>query len=443
MRMKAAVALCLTGAGLCGGLRAGDWPQFRGPGALGVVAEKQLPAEWGPDRNVRWKVEIPGAGLSSPVAWGGRVFVTTAVAAKPAKLKPFSESYGGANFGKPPEGDYRREVYCLDRATGRVLWKRTAAEGKPAIPCHPSNSYASETPVTDGERLYVYFGMTGLFCYDQAGRLLWKKDLGAYKMQMGWGTGSSPALDGERLFVQCDNEEKSFLVALDRKTGQELWRVGRDEKSSWGTPFVWRNKVRTELVAVGGKKVRSYDPATGRLLWELGGMSGMCTTTPVADNDRLYTGSVGMPGSHSPLVAVRAGASGDVTLKEGETSNAGVAWLRGRAGPWLASPLLYRGYLYVLEARLGALSCYDARTGAPAYQKERLPQAKGFTASPWAHDGKVFCLDQEGRTFVVKAGPKFAVLATNKLDEMFAASPAAAGGDLLLRGVTHLYCIQP
>jgi outer membrane protein assembly factor BamB len=433
----------VNGADAPTGTPAGHWPQFRGPGALGVCAEAQLPTEWGPDTNVRWKVEIPGAGWSSPIVWDDKVFVTTAVAPKQARPKPFSESYGGPNFGTPPDGIYRWEVYCLDRATGKVLWKQVAAERRPAIPIHPSNSYASETPVTDGARLYAYFGMTGLFCYDLAGKLLWSKGLGTYTMQMGWGTGSSPAQDGDGLFVQCDNEEQSFLVALDKKTGTELWRVPRDEKSSWGTPFVWRNKVRTELVAVGGKKVRSYDPATGKLLWELGGMSGMATTTPVADDERLYTGSVGMGGGGSPLVAVKAGASGDITLPKVETSNAGVAWSRTRAGPWMPSPLLYRGYLYVLEARLGLLSCYDARTGQPAYEKQRLQRARGFTASPWAYAGRVFCLDQDGLTFVVKAGPKFELLATNQLDDRFAASPAAAGGDLFLRGVSCLYCIKP
>jgi outer membrane protein assembly factor BamB len=441
--VNATIALCLAGTWLSGGLRAENWPQFRGPGSLGISAEKQLPIEWGSSKNVRWRIEIPGAGWSSPVVWEDKVFITTATTEKQAKPRAFSDSYGGANVGKPADSVYRWEVYCLDRPTGKVLWKQTTAEGKPAIPCHPSNSYASETPVTDGQRVYAYFGMTGLFCYDLTGRLLWSKNLGTYKMMMGWGTGSSPALEGDRLFVQCDNEEKSFLVALDKKSGKELWRADRDEKSSWGTPFVWRNKVRTELVSGGGKKVRSYDPATGKLLWELGGMSGMCTTTPVADDERLYTGTSGPPGSNSPLVAVTAGASGDITLKEGEVSNAGVVWSQSRAGPFLPSPLLYGGYLYVLEARLNMLSCYDAKTGESAYTKERLHQAKGFTASPWAYDGRIFCLDQDGRTFVLKAGPKFELLATNKLDDTFAASPAIAGGDLLLRGATHLYCIKP
>jgi outer membrane protein assembly factor BamB len=441
MRLSAIIALCLACACQPSSLRAEEWPQFRGPGSLGVSAEKDLPSEWAPDKNVRWKVEIPGAGWSSPVVWRERVFVTTAVTEKRFKPKPFSESYGGINVGKGSDESYRWEVLCLERATGKILWKQTAAEGKPAIPIHPTNSFASETPVTDGERVYAYFGPKGLFCYDMDGKLLWKKDLGAYKMQMGWGTGSSPALDGDRLFVQCDNEEKSFLVALDKKCGMQLWRVDRDEKSSWGTPFVWRNKERTELVAGGGKKVRSYDPATGKLLWDLGGMSGTFTTTPVADDERLYTGSSGMPGTKSPLVAVKAGASGDITLKEGESSNAGVVWCQNKVSPFVTSPLVYSGYVYVLDSRLGMVSCYDAKAGEPVYVKERLAPT-GFTASPWAYDGKVFCLDQGGRTFVLKAGPKFEVLARNTLDETFAASPAVAGGDLFLRGVTCLYCIK-
>jgi outer membrane protein assembly factor BamB len=443
VRVSATIALCLALTFLPCGLRAENWPQFRGPGSLGISAEEQLPIEWGSDKNVRWKIEIPGAGWSSPIVWENKVFVTTAVTEKQTRPQAFSDSYGGANVGKRAESVYRWQVYCLDRGTGKVLWKQTAAEGKPSLPKHPSNTYASETPVTDGERVYAYFGTKGLFCYDLKGKLLWSKDLGTYKMMMGWGTGSSPALEGDRLFVQCDNEEKSFLVALEKKSGKELWRVDRDEKSSWGTPFVWRNKVRTELVSGGGKKVRSYDPATGKLFWQLSGMSGMCSTTPVADDERLYTGTSGPPGSNSPLVAVKAGASGDITLKEGEASSAGVVWSQLRAGPFLPSPLLYRGYLYVLDARLNMLSCYDARTGEPAYKKERLHQAKGFAASPWAYDGKLFCLDQEGRTFVVKAGPKFELLATNKLDDTFSASPAVAGGNLFLRGATRLYCIKP
>jgi outer membrane protein assembly factor BamB len=304
--------------------------------------------------------------------------------------------------------------------------------------------------VTDGERVYAYFGTAGVYCYDFAGKLVWSKDLGAHKMMFGWGTGSSPALDGDRLFIQCDNEEKSFLIALDKKTGKELWRVDRTEKSGWSTPFVWKNQKRTEVVALG-RKVRSYDPATGKVLWELGDVTGSggrrggfggntTNATPVADAERIYFGSGGSFGS-GPLFAVKAGASGDITLKDGATSNDGVAWSRTRSGPNIASPLLYEGQLYVLEPT-GGLSCYEAKTGKPVYQRERLQGARKFTSSPWACDGKVFCLDEDGTTFIVKAGAKFELVGKNKLGEMCWASPAVSGGSLFLRSVDQLFCIK-
>jgi outer membrane protein assembly factor BamB len=443
MKLNAAIASCALGMMFQPfALRADEWPQFRGPGSLGISNEKSLPSEWGPDKHIRWKVEIPGTGWSSPIVWGDKIYVTTAVTDKQDRPKSFNESYGGLNVGKATDNTYRWQVLCLDRASGKVLWNRTAAEGKPASPIHPSNSFASETPVTDGERVFASFGSKGLYCYNMTGELIWSKTLGVHKMQMGWGTGSSPVLDGNRLFLQCDNEEKSFVVALDKRNGEELWRVERYEKSSWGTPFIWRNTKRTELVTGGGKKVRSYDAATGKLLWELGGMSGTSTITPVSDDERLYTGSSGMPGSNSPLLAVRAGAAGDITLKEDQTSNAGVAWCKRKVSPFVTSPLVYRGYIYVLEARLGMVSCYDAKTGEPGYTKQRLP-AKGFTSSPWAYDGKIFCLGQDGQTFVLAAGPEFKLLARNDLNETFGASPAVAGGNLFLRSVTHLYCVDP
>jgi outer membrane protein assembly factor BamB len=432
-----------------------EWPQFRGPNGTGFSSETKLPAEWAADKNVAWKVKVPGYGWSSPVVWGDKVFVTTAVSDKQTKPRAFGGGGrgtggrpGGFNRdgGKPPDVVYRWEIYCLDRATGKEIWHQKAREGKPAIPAQMGNTYASETPVTDGERVYAWFGTAGVYCYDVNGKSLWSKDLGTYKMAMGWGTGSSPALDGDRLFIQCDNEEKSFLIALDKKTGKELWRVDRAEKSGWSTPFVWKNQKRTEVVACG-KKVRSYDSATGKVLWELGGlgatggMGGMTTNaTPVADAERIYFGSGGSFGS-GPLFAVKAGASGDITLKDGATSNDGVAWSHTRSGPNIASPLLYKGHLYVMESRSG-LSCYDVKTGKAAYQRERLQGARSFTSSLWGYDGKVFCLDEDGQTFVIKAGSKFELLGKNKISEMFWATPAAAGGTLLMRGVDYLYCIR-
>jgi outer membrane protein assembly factor BamB/Spy/CpxP family protein refolding chaperone len=383
---------------------------------------------------------------------------------------------GPGGFGgrgqRAPDAMYKWEIYCLSAADGKVLWKQTAAEQKPKIPAHASNTYATETPATDGERVYAYFGMTGVFCYDLAGKLLWKEDLGSYRVAMGYGTGSSPVVADGRLFVQCDNEEKSFLVALDAKTGKQLWRVERPERTSWSTPLVWKNKVRTEIVCIGNPRVRSYDPATGKQLWELGGLNGQIKASPVASSELLYVGTGGgfggfggpggVPGGEEPgdpvpagrggrggrgaggkpLFAVKAGASGDITLKDGAKSNDGVAWFLPQAGPSTASPLLVGAQLYILEERNGLLSCYNAKTGKQVY-KERLSGARGFTSSPWAYDGKVFCLDDSGTTHVVQAGPTFKLLGKNSLNEMCWSSPAVAGGSLLVRTVDHLFCIKP
>jgi outer membrane protein assembly factor BamB len=477
-RLLLAVGLCAIG--LRAGARGDDWPQFRGPGGAGLTNEKQLPVEWAADKNVQWKAKVAGHGWSSPIVWGDKVFLTAASSDKdagpragggPGRGGPGGRGPGGpgggGRSGSPPDAVYRWEVYCLDRATGKVLWKQLALEGKPQIPKQGANTYASETPVTDGERVYAYFGMHGLFCYDMAGTLVWKKDLGAYPMMMGQGTASSPVLDGERLFVLIDNEEKSFLVALDRKTGEELWRVSRRERSNHSSPLVWKNKQRTELVTNGSQKARSYDPATGKLLWELSLGGGQCHASPVGDDERLYVGTGGGPGGGfggpggprgggrggpggrgsmggggGTLFAVKAGASGDITPPAGEPASAGVAWSQPKAAPSNASPLVYQGYVYILEENGGRVSCYDAQTGKPAYQRQLLPGARAFWASPWAYDGKVFCLDDGGTTHVLQAGPQFKVLGKNTIDDQFWATPAVAGGVLILRGVENVYCIK-
>ena len=432
--------------------RAEDWAQFRGPNGDGVATAEKLPVQWGDDKNVSWKFKLPGYGWSQPVVCSDKIFVTTAEADKQKKPRGGQTGPGFRLFsreglarafgsgGEPPADTYRWIVICLDGNTGRVLWQQVARAGRPTMPIHRSNTYASETPTTDGERLFAYFGMTGLFCYDLSGNLLWSKELGTHGMQFGWGTGSSPIVDGERVFVQCDNEDASFLAALDKQTGEELWRVERDERSNWSTPYLWRNRLRVELVTAGGHKVRSYDPSHGELLWEMNA-SGRCATTPVADKELLYVGSVTRTaGTSGMLAAIRAGATGDVSLTGDETANAFVAWSVPRAAPQLASPLLYHGCLYTLKQQGGVISCYDAKAGQRHY-RERLPGSVSFTASPWAHAGKVFCLDEEGQTVVLEAGPELKIVTVNKLDEMFWSSAAVVGERLLLRGVDHLYCI--
>jgi outer membrane protein assembly factor BamB len=476
--------------------RAEDWPQFRGPTGAGLTDEQGLPTEWGADKNVAWKVPLPGVAWSQPIVVGDTIFVTTAVTENQPKPQAggggFGGGFGGRGRGRggpppqdapppdadrapdasddappaedtqrprgrrprggpggfgggfggradPPDVTYRWIVLCLDRSTGDVRWQQVAREAKPTIPIHQTNTYASETPVTDGKHVYAYFGMTGVYCYDLEGNLVWSKELGSFPMQFGWGTGSSPVLVGENLIVQCDNEQDSFLVALNKHTGDEVWRKPREEKSNWSTPYLWTNKLRTELIALGANRVRSYDPLTGHVLWEMGGLNSACSATPVGDEELLYVGTAGgfQPG---PLLAVRAGAEGDITPASADELGPSVAWIAERGGPRMASPLLYQGCLYVLEQRGGIVACYDAAGGKLLY-RERLPEARGFTSSPWAYEGKVFCLDEGGQTFVLAAGPEFQLLGTNKLDEMFWSSAAVAGGNVLLRGVDHLYCI--
>lgn len=489
-----------------------DWPSFRGTGGTGLTTESKLPTTWSTDQRIAWTAKLPGRGWSSPIVLKERIYVTAAVSEQDSQARPggFGGPGGGrpggggpgggrpggggqggggpggrpggfggpGGFGaKPPDVPYKFEVICLDLTSGKVLWKQLAQESKPRIPTHGSNTYASETPATDGERLYAYFGMTGLFCYDLDGKLLWKKDLGAFPMQMGWGTSSSPVAADGRVFVVVDNEQKSFLTALDGKTGGELWRVERAERSSWASPVLWKNKVRTELVTVGGQKARSYDPATGKILWELALGGGRCSASPVGDEERMYVGvggrggfggppGGGRPGGGGPgggggrpggaggppeggfggggaLFAVKAGAAGDITPQAGATSSEGLAWVQPKAGPPMASPLVYQRYIYILEQNGGMVSCYDAQTGKPAYQKERIPRARTFWASPWAYDGKVFCLDDSGITHVLQAGPEFKVLGTNNLTDTTWATPAISGGTLIVRGVNGIYGIKP
>lgn len=423
-----------------------DWNQFRGPAGDGLADKATPPTTWGNDQHILWKAAVPGVAWSQPIVVGNKIFVTTAVSDKQKKPKP--GTFGGGGFGKggkggmgggkAPDAVYRWEVHCLDLATGKPLWKQVAAERKPTIPIHSTNTYSTETPATDGERVYAYFGMVGVYCYDLDGKQLWKKDLGSYKMGLGFGTGSSPVLADGRLFVQCDNEENSFLIALDGKTGAQVWKAARKAKSSWSTPFIWRTKDRTEVVACGEGRVVSYDPATGKVLWEMGGFTSSFQASPVADRDLIIFGN-NPPFGGGAVYAVRAGAAGDVTLKKGETSSKAVAWARTKSGLGMASPLLHQGRLYI--AGKSGLACYDAGTGKELY-RERLPNASGITASPWAADDKIFVLDEEGQTFVIRAGQAFKLLAQNKVDGgMFWASPAVAGDVLLLRGTDRLFCI--
>ena len=432
------------------------WPQFRGQSGDGVAvsdsAAEKHPEAWSADEHLAWKAKIPGVGWSQPIVWGDRVFVTTAVADKQQRPKPDEWSPGDGVRGlsffigsmrKPPDAEYQWKVLCFDLKTGNMLWEQTAHAGKPVIPIHPNNTYATETPATDGERVVTSFGPEGIYCYDFSGKLLWSKQLGTYAMQMDWGTASSPVMSGESVYVQCDNDKQSFLVALDKRSGDEVWRVERAEKSNWCTPYIWKNQLRTELVAGGGSKMRSYDPATGKLLWEMAG-SGRCASSPVGDDKLLFVSSADrLTGLRGIFAAIRPGASGDISLTGKDSANEFVVWSANLSGGGrVASPLLVANCLYLLEQQSGIIRCLDSQTGKQHY-RQRVPGSVGATASPWSSGGNVFYLDQSGQTFVLVPGPELKVLTTNKLsDDMFWSSPAVAGNSLLLRGTDHLFCIR-
>jgi len=438
------ILTCVTGLSLivAAGAGASGWTQFRGEGARGVAGGQSIPSSWSSTEQVAWKTEVPGKGWSSPVVWDNQIFLT-AVINEGETEAPKKGLYFGGERPEPASTPHHWMVYSLDLETGAIRWEREVHVGKPEAPVHVKNSYASETPVTDGTHVYAYFGGVGLFCLDLAGNVVWEHREEPRPMRYAWGTAASPVLHGERLYVVNDNEAQSYLQALDKHTGKEIWRVQRDEGSNWSTPFVWENSQRQELITLGSGAVRSYD-LEGKLLWQLTGMSSITIATPYAEGDLLYfsSGYVG-DRKHRPVYAVRPGASGDVSLKEGETSNAFIAWCQPMAAPYNPSTVLYDGLLYVLHDR-GQFSCYDAKDGSVIYEKERLPRGAGFTASPWVNDGKIYCLNEDGITFVVKAGRDFEVLGTNPLGEadMGMATPAVANDTLILRTSSAVYGIR-
>jgi outer membrane protein assembly factor BamB len=414
---------------------ADNWPMFRGPKA-GVSDGKSLPTTWDAKTNVAWAVDVPGRGWSSPIVWENRVFLTTVV--RDGKYEDAKKGlYFGGERVKAPDVDHHWKVLCIDANTGKTLWDVEAAYGKPSNGVHIKNSYASETPVTDGKRLYAYFGNQGIFCYDLDGKPLWSKKFDPVPTKFSWGTAASPVLHKDRLFIVNDNEKESYLICLNAETGEQRWRVTRDEKSNWATPFVWENDKRTELVTAGTNKIRSYD-LDGKLLWECAGMSQIAIPTPFAKHGLLYVGSGYVMDKNKPMYAISPGATGDITLKAGETKNAFIVW-KANTAPYNPTPLVYGDYLYVLYD-MGLLSCFEAKTGKMVYEKQRL--GGQFTVSPWAYDGKVFCLNEDGDTFVVAAGPKFEIVGKNKLDEMCMSCPAVAGKGLLIRTLTKLYRIE-
>ncbi len=419
-----------------------NWPGWRGPGSLGVSEAKGIPAKWDMTKNVMWKAEVPGLGHSSPVVWENRVFITTAVSDNP-KDDYWEKGFPRGNQGGPDAEEVSWKVLCFDRDTGRLLWEQTAIKKRPAQARHTKNSYASQTPVTDGTYIYAFFGNEGMYCFDFQGKLIWSKDLGSFTMRNGWGMGSSPVLYKDLVIQTCDQETGgSFIVALDKKTGKTVWKMDRDEASSWSTPYLHLQGQRPELIVNATNAVRSYDPETGRLLWECRGPATSITTpTPTFSNGLIIVSSGFIAEPVRPVTAFRPGATGDITLNEGETESEYIAWRQSTAAPYIPSPVAYGDYIFVLFDQ-GFISCYEAKTGREIYGKTRIDVGGSFSASPVAVDGKLYCMSEDGDVYVISAGSRYELLAKNSIGESMMASPAVSDGKMFVRTLKHLYCIQ-
>lgn len=439
------------------------WPQFRGPDANPVGAHARLAERWSKTENVEWSQEIPGRGWSSPIVTGGKVYVTTVTTEGKSKPPQIGTEYSNEYVAElvkqglsqqqviekvterdielPKEVMLHYFLYCLNLKSGKVEWQTEFYKGHPPGGRHRKNSFVSESPVTDGKFIYVYVANMGLWAFDLKGKQAWTTPLEANPIYLDFGTGSSPALAGNLLVIVNDNEKQAFIAAFDKKTGKQVWRTNREigpqgRRSAWVTPFVWKHALRTEIVAVGPGEVISYDLA-GKELWRMSGMSGAPVPTPFAYEGLLYING----GSRALVVAIRPGAAGNISLGKDQTSNEFVVWSQARAGTYLPSSIAYEGGIYVLT-ETGILTRFDAKTGKQSYKTRIDPAATAFTTSPWAYNGKLFCLSEEGQTFVIAAGEEFKLLHVNTLDDFTLASPALVGERLLIRTEHRLYSIR-
>jgi outer membrane protein assembly factor BamB len=420
-----------------------NWPSFRGPNASGVADGQMPPTSWDAEKgtNIWWKTPIPGLGHSCPVVWGDRIFVTTAISGDPnSKFRP--GQYGDVDSVND-NSVHSWRVYCVDKRTGQVRWERTAHEGAPKVKRHTKGSHANPTLATDGKHLIACFGSEGLYCYDLDGSLLWHRDLGVldsgwfFDSDYQWGFASSPIIYKGLVIVQCDIGKNSFIAAYNIEDGNRVWITPRDETPSWGTPTLFEGKNRVELVTNATKFIRGYDPATGKELWRLGRNSEITVGTPVSGDGLIFV-TGGYPPVR-PVYAIRAGASGDITLPKGKTSNDFVAWSNDKNGTYMPTPIVYRDYLYTCNNN-GLVTCYECKTGKQVYQ-ERVRGRGGYTASPVAADGKLYFTSEEGGVQVVKAGPKLEPLSSNPIGDVCMATPAISDGMIFIRSQHYLFGI--
>ena len=440
------------------------WPQFRGPNSNPVGAHARLAERWSKTENVEWSQEIPGRGWSSPIVTGGRVYVTSVTTE--GKSKPpqagteYSNEYAAElmkqklpmsevmkrvqerDIELPNEVKLHYVLYCLNLKSGKVEWQKEFYGGQPPGGRHRKNSFASESPVTDGKLVYVYVGNMGLWAFDRKGKPVWSTPLESNPIYLDFGTGSSPVLADNLVVIVNDNEKQQYIAAFDKKTGKQVWRTNRElakgqpARSAWVTPFVWRHALRTEIVTIGPGEVISYD-LSGKELWRMSGVSGAPVPTPFAYDGLLHING----GRGRALFAIRPGAAGDISLAKDQSSNQYVVWSQPRAGTYLPSSLAYEGAVYTLS-ETGILTRFDAKTGKQIYKTRIDPAATAFTTSPWAYNGKLFALSEEGQTFVMGTGEEFKLLHVNALDDFTLASPALVGERLLIRTEHRLYSIR-
>ena len=408
-----------------------QWGQWRGPLNTGEAPKGNPPLEWSEKKNLRWKTDIPGKGHASPIVWGNQVFILSAER-HGEKLK-VPEQPSGAHNNLDPEKKTRFIVMALDRTTGKVLWQKTVRDAQPHQSTHESGTWASASPVTDGERVYAFFGSNGLYCLSTDGKLLWEKDFGDMLVKHGHGEGASLALHADTLIVNWDHEGDSFVAALNTKTGKERWRQTRDEATSWATPIIFEVDGKPQAIVSGTTAVRGYDLATGKVVWSCGGLSQNVVASPVAADGIVFVGS---SYEKQAMLAIRLpGAKGDLTGTDK------ILWSRRQRTPYVPSPLLYRDHLYFLRHYQAILSRLVAKTGEEPSGPFRLPELLNLYASPVAANGRIYLTDQQGVTLVLRAAAEPKILGVNRLDEAVNASAAIIGKELFLRGESHLYCI--
>lgn len=412
-----------------------NWHQFRGPSASGVSSTAEPPTEWSETKNIKWKFDIEGVGSSTPIVWNNRVFFTSAIKTErvdPDLPAPEDQPRNGFFNIKAPNAFYQFVVFCVNRSSGKLLWKKVAVEAVPSEGRHPDNNFASASPTTDGKQLFVSFGSQGFYCYSFLGELKWKRDLGKVKTRNNFGEGASLTVADDHLIVVRDNEVRSAITVLDAGNGRTIWEKNREEPSCWSTPVVVNKDGRNQLITNGHQRVRSYELKTGKLFWECGGQVMNVTPCPIVDQNHVYCMS-GYRGNVA--MAIKLDSKGDVSNTDS------VSWKLTDGTPYVPSPILYDGLLYFNKSNNNILTCVEANTGKIVYQRQRLPGIRNMYASPTGAGGKMFFVDRAGTTLVMASGREFRQLAVNQLDDKFDASPVLVGKEILLRGRKSLYCI--